>query len=145
MPERLQDSFPPGDFRLRAIFESAAIGIALVNTEGQVVESNPALQRVLGYSAEELEQLSFNDFTHPDHMKADWRLFRELINGERDFYQIEKRYRRKDSQIIWGRLTASLIRSEGGGAPYALGIVEDVTQRKQQEEALQRGLPLWTS
>jgi PAS domain S-box-containing protein len=121
--------------RLRTIFEGAALGIALSDMEGRILESNQALQMMLGYRAEELVGRAFPEFTHPEDVDADLELFRELMTGERDEYSLDKRYVRKDGAVIWGNLTASLVRG-GGQALYAVHMIEDVTQRKQFQEAL---------
>ena len=120
--------------RFRTIFEGAAIGIALVDTAGRPVQSNPALQRMLGYTEQELRRMAFVEFTHPADRALDWALFRELFAGKRDHYQMEKRYIRKDGRIIWGRLTVS--RPRGEERSYVIGMVEDITERKRAEEAL---------
>src|SRR5215472_5532088 len=90
--------------RFRATFENAGIGIALVDPQARPVKSNPTLQKILGYSDEELRRMSFTEFTHPDDRNLDMELYRELTGGTRDQYQIEKRYVRKDGQVIWGYL-----------------------------------------
>src|SRR5262245_10964806 len=104
--------------------------------EGHPVRANPALERILGYSADELAQMVFTDFTHPDDAAADWGLFEELVAGRRDTYQLQKRYFRKDGRLIWGDLAVSLIRDEDGNPSYGIGMVTDVTERKKAEEAL---------
>jgi PAS domain S-box-containing protein len=115
--------------RFRAIFEAAAIGIGLFDLDGRPVETNLAFQQLLGYSAEELRGMPFPAFTHPEDLEADLALARELIAGQRDTYQIEKRYVRKDGAVIWGRLTVSLVRDAAGTPRYAIGMVEDITER----------------
>jgi PAS domain S-box-containing protein len=117
-----------------AIFSSAAIGIALVDMDGHPVVSNPALERMLGYTGVELREMAFTEFTHPEDASADWDLFQELIAGDRDHYEMEKRYIRRDGQIVWGRLTVSLIRTIDGAPRFAVGMVEDVTERNRFED-----------
>jgi PAS domain S-box-containing protein len=124
--------------RFRAVFENAAIGIALVDMHGHPVESNPALQRMLGYNKTELAQMAFSNFTHPDDAKASRDLFAELCEGKRDRYQLEKRYYRKDGQIVWAQLTESLVRNQNGEPQYAIGMVEDITERKRASETLRQ-------
>src|SRR5712691_484484 len=79
----------------RAIFHDAAIGIAVVDMEGYPVRANPALERILGYSAAGLERMVFTEFTHPEDAAADWTVFQDLVAGNRDHFQLEKRYLRK--------------------------------------------------
>jgi PAS domain S-box-containing protein len=134
--KRAEEALRESEARFRAIFENAAIGIALVDMRGHPVEGNPALQTMLGYSKLELAQKAFTEFTHPADSQADWSLFTELVEGRRDQYQLDKPLYRKDGQIVWGRLSASLVRSQKGEPKYVLGTVEDISQRKQAEEAL---------
>jgi len=134
--KRMEEALRESEEWFRAIFEGAAIGIALVDMEGRPVVSNPALQEMLGYSGEELRNMVFTEFTHPDDAMADWELFKELIEGKRDYYQMDKRYYSKDGRLVWGRLTVSLIRRAGGKANLAIGMVEDITNYKHTEEIL---------
>src|ERR1051325_7550268 len=107
----------PGEAQCRAVFEAAATGVALVNVQGRPVRCNPALERILGYSEAELRAMAFPEFTHPDDLQADLDLYRSLIANERDCYQIEKRYLRKDRQIVWTRLTISVIQPRDDRSP----------------------------
>ncbi|MCX9010785.1 MAG: PAS domain S-box protein, partial [Candidatus Methanoperedens sp.] len=122
--------------RFRAIFENAAIGMALMNVEGRPIVSNPALQEMLGYSGEELRDMVLTGLTHPDDMPVETGMFKDLMAGKRDNYQIEKRYIRKDRSQFWGRLTVSPVQGEGGRPQFGIGMVEDITERKQAEELL---------
>jgi PAS domain S-box-containing protein len=131
-------SITSSEANFRAVFQDAAIGIAVVDMEGHPVRANPALERILGYSADELSRMIFTDFTHPEDTSANWTLFEELVAGDRDHYQLEKRYFRKDGELIWGQLTVSLIRDQSGDPAYAIGMVTDVTDRKRAEEAIHR-------
>jgi PAS domain S-box-containing protein len=122
----------------RAIFHDAAIGIAVVDMEGHPVRANPALERILGYSAAELQRMVFTEFTHPEDATADWTMFQDLVAGNRDHFQLEKRYFRKDGALIWGQLTVSLIRDEEGRPAYAIAMVTDITERKEAQEAIHK-------
>ena len=122
--------------RYRAVFASAAIGIALVDLAGRLVEGNPALLRMLGYGGDELCGVPFPAVTHPGDVLADQHLYDELVLGRRDYYELEKRYLRKDGQIAWGHLTVSLIRDATGKPQYSIGMVKDITGRKQAEALL---------
>jgi diguanylate cyclase (GGDEF)-like protein/PAS domain S-box-containing protein len=125
--------------RFRTIFESAPIGIVRTDTEGRQVEANPALVRMLGYTAAELAEMDFQGYTHPDDVPTCGRLFGELITGERDWYQVEKRFFHKDGQTIWSLVTAQLVRDPADGTPaYAIAMIQDITKRKAAEEGLLR-------
>ncbi len=124
------------DKRYRAIFNAAAIGILQCTTEGRVIESNPALQRMLGYTREELRGMHFRDFTHPDDLAGDLALFQEMVEGQRDYYQIELRYTGKHDISGWVLLTVSLVSGQDGRPASVIGMVEDVTERKRTEQQL---------
>jgi len=141
--------------RFRATFDHAGIGMALVGNDGEVLEANAALLRLLGYAPGELLGNTVAGFTHPDDMATDMALFQELLAGERASYRVEKRYLRKDGGVVWGDLTVSLVRAPGGEPLYAVGMVEDVTERKRTERLLRESeqrfrllfernpLPMW--
>ncbi|HEY6689634.1 MAG TPA: PAS domain S-box protein [Rubrobacter sp.] len=122
--------------RFRAVFDRAAIGMALVNAEGRLMESNPALQEMLGYSDELLRGMHFADLTHPEDVVADAARFEELVAGDIDRFRLEKRYVRKDGSLMWGCLTSSSVPGTGGAPWFMVGMVEDVTERKEAETAL---------
>lgn len=117
--------------RFRAIFEQANLGIKLLDSQGKIVASNPAFQKMLGYSEKELRQMTYIDLTAPMDRWRHKALLDELLAGERDQFRIEKRYLCKDNSLIWGRLSMSLFRDKEGHAAYAIGIVENVTRQKQ--------------
>jgi PAS domain S-box-containing protein len=134
--KRTKTDLRQSEAQLRVIFESATIGIALTDLEGRPIRCNPAFEMLLGYTEAELCQMTFPQFTHPDDVQADWDLFRSLVSGQRDHYEIEKRYIRKDGQVVWGRLIVSLAQPPPGEASFAVRMVEDITAQKAAQEAL---------
>lgn len=135
---QVEEMLRESEERFRAIFDRAAIGIALVDMQGRFAKTNPAMQRLLGFSEGELYGARFTDFTHPEDRDTDWGLFKELVENKREHYQREKRHIRKDGSLIWTRLTVSLIRRVDGEPLFAVGMVEDVTERKRAEMELER-------
>jgi PAS domain S-box-containing protein len=127
----MEESLRESERRFKAMFDNAAIGMALVDLTGRPVMTNLSLQQMLGYSAAELQAMVFTEFTHPDDAAADMELYQELVAGRRDYYQLEKRYFHRDGRIIWGNLTVSMIRNQAGQPQFAVGMVEDITERKQ--------------
>ena len=124
--------------RFRTIFESSTVGIVRVDREGRLIEANPAMEQMLGYSAAELADLSFSEYTHPDDIPRNLQLFNEMLEGKRDSYQLEKRYFRRDGQMIWTQLTAALERDADGAPRCGISMIENITERKIAEEALRR-------
>ncbi len=126
------------DARYRALFENPVIGIRIssVAEGGRIVEANPAYQRMLGYSAAELAERTVFDLTHPDDLARNRQLYTELTAGERDSYQMEKRFLRKDGAAFWGLLTVHTISDESGRGTHHIGLVEDVSAYRRSQEEL---------
>jgi len=122
--------------RFRKIFEEAAIGMCMVNLEGYLLDSNPALQEMLGYQKDELYRKFFIDISHSEDQERHSRLFQELTGGKRDAYQMEKRFLRLDGQTVWGQLTVSLVKDAAGKKQFAIAMIEDIQLRKQAEEEI---------
>jgi len=121
----------------QALFESAAIGIAVIDTEGRPVQANAAFLDMFGYTAEEMHRMSFRDVTYPADLEADLEMRERLIRGEQAYYRLDKRYVRKGGELMWGRLTVSLIRDPLGAPSHAIATVEDVTDSVLARAALE--------
>lgn len=116
--------------RFRAMFNQAAVGITLVALNGKFLQVNPALCDITGYSQEELIQMSFQDITHPDDLAVDWEQAGRVLTKEISGYSLEKRYIRKDGSVVWVNLTSSAVWDIHGQAKYAVGIIEDISERQ---------------
>jgi diguanylate cyclase (GGDEF)-like protein/PAS domain S-box-containing protein len=116
------------------VYEGAPIGVALISSEGRVIESNPALQEMLGYTSDELASMTISDYTHPDDIENDIELFSDLMAGSRESYRLEKRYLRSDGETVWGQDTASLHRDVDGKPKFAILMMENITERKLADE-----------
>jgi two-component system cell cycle sensor histidine kinase/response regulator CckA len=125
--------------RFRRVFEEGPLGLALVGKDYRFLKVNGALCQMVGYSEAELLQMSFADITHPDDLRANIELAEKVFKREIPFYQLQKRYVRKNGEIIWIKLTASVLRDQRDEALYGLGMIEDMTEiRRTQEETLAR-------
>src|SRR5216684_1598461 len=143
------------DLRFRAMFEGAAIGIGICQLDGRILEANPALSGMLGYSQQELTGTHAGELypehrheigceigresgrdIYPDKFSPDERLLGELLRGERGSFEIEKRYRRKDGSELWGHLTVSLGRDERREPAFLIAMLADATERRRVEEHL---------
>lgn len=123
--------------RWQAFFENTSVGIVITNQDGRFVRANPAYQHMLGYSERELAHMSYIDLTVEADRKGNLLLADELAAGLRQSMQIQKRYRRKDGQIIWVNVSGNIIPlGTSPGSYYLAAIVQDVTERKRAEDAL---------
>jgi diguanylate cyclase (GGDEF)-like protein/PAS domain S-box-containing protein len=123
--------------RFRLLFERASVGIISVNREGRAVEANPAVERMLGYEPGELIGVSFATFTHPDDVTASEQAYRQMVEDGRTSYQYEKRLVRRDGEVIWCRVGVWTEAGSPASGDVAIATLEDVTQRKLAELALQ--------
>jgi PAS domain S-box-containing protein len=117
-------------------FENAAIGMALVLPNGYFLRVNESLCELLGYSDAELLKLSFQDITLAEDIAADLEYIQALLENQRSSYQMEKRYFHKQGHIVWVLLSVSLVWGEQDNPLFFIAQIEDITQRKQAEEAL---------
>ena len=131
-----EEALRQSEARFRSIFEGAALGIAVVDLKRRILMSNPRMEKLLGYTAEELRGTDKVDYTYPLDQPATLELYRTLLNGEQDTAQMEKRYVRKDGQVMWGSLTVSLVRDAQGNPLFAVSMIEEITHRKQMEAEL---------
>lgn len=134
--KRTEVALQESEARFRTIFERSAIGIGVSALDGLLLQTNPALSQILGYSWEELRHMHFTDYTHPDDLATDLELFKELVARKRNHYEMEKRFIHKDGQLVWGRLTVSLVTDSFGQPKFTISMIEDITERKQTEKVL---------
>ncbi len=129
-----QAALKESELRFRGTFENAAVGIAHVGLEGRWLRVNERLLEIVGYRRAELVQMTFQDITHPDDLDADLALFAQLKAGDIDSYSLDKRYYRKDGEVVWVEITVSMQEASGQSGPYIIAVVEDITQRKLAED-----------
>ncbi|WP_460201791.1 PAS domain S-box protein [Scytonema sp. NUACC21] len=115
----------------RAIVENASMGIGLVEMYGRIVEANPVLCQMLGYSQQELYGKNFTDyiFNHP----GDLEIYQELLSGDKKRLDMEKCFLHRDGQPVWGHLSISLIPDTNGEPQFYLVTIQDITKRKETE------------
>lgn len=129
----LQDS----EARFRAMFHEAAIGIGLGDMESRILDVNPAMTRMFGYTDEEFRSLRVGELAHPDDAPEVWRLYERLVRGELDSFRVEKRFYRRSGEEIIGNLTLSLVRDADGEPAYQVAMLEDVTERHALQSRLE--------
>ncbi|MBW4505203.1 MAG: PAS domain S-box protein [Scytonematopsis contorta HA4267-MV1] len=125
--------------KFRATFERAAVGIAHVNLDGRWLRVNQKVCEIVGYSSEEMLQLTFQDITHPDDLEEDLNYVRRLFAGEIDSFTMEKRYIHKDGSIVWVEITPTLWRDDNTHEPkYYIAVIEEIAERKKAQDELKK-------
>ncbi|MFC9699315.1 putative bifunctional diguanylate cyclase/phosphodiesterase [Streptomyces sp. NPDC056943] len=116
--------------RFRAVFDGAAIGIGIADLDGNVLEVNETLTRMFGGMEGQVRSRNVSEWVHPEDGPHVWKLYDELVRGERESYRVEKPYYRGDGTVLWTNLTVSLLRDAEGRPQYQLALMEDTTERR---------------
>ncbi|MFK7920571.1 MAG: PAS domain S-box protein [Bacteroidia bacterium] len=124
--------------QFESYYNNTLVGINVVDIHGQVINANPAFERIIGYTLEELKQLAFRELTHPDDIVPNHALRQKVINQETSSYTMTKRYIRKDGKIIWVNVTVSALPNQSGEIVELLGTVVDISEEKIATERLQQ-------
>ncbi len=135
---RAAENLPVSEERWQAIFENSFVGIALTDEAGFFLAANAAYRRMLGYDEAELRTLSLIDVTHADDREGNRALVTELLERKREEFLLEKRCRRRDGTVIWVRSGVFLVPSADGKSRFIMAIDEDITERRQLQDELQR-------
>ena len=122
--------------KFRHTFELASIGKSLTSLDGKLVDVNDAFCKMIGYSKDELATINFSEITYPDDLEASKEIVRSLLAGEKETFRIEKRYVRKDGNVIWTDVNAMVLKDLGGKPEYFITHIIDITERKLTEEKI---------
>lgn len=122
--------------RFLRVFDEGPLGLVITDLEERIQQVNRRFCKTLGYSEHEIIALGVQGITHPDDRERQRSLGARLLHGEIPYFTIEKRYLRKDGQVIWGQLTVSLLRNAEGQPTHALGMIEDITDHRRAVQAL---------
>ncbi len=134
---RMEDVLRTSEKQFRTLYEQAPLGIALIDSHtGQFLQINPRYCEILGRTQEEMLKLNFQSVTHPDDLQADLDNMKKLLSGQSRFFKMEKRYVRTDGSVVWVSLTVVPMWGEGEHPDCHIAMVDDITERKQAEEAL---------
>lgn len=136
--KRAEEALRASEERFRTTFEKAAVGMYLCSLDGRILQVNPAFCRILGYEEAELLRRDFQSITHPDDLQCNLPRLTQLIQGEVASLFIEKRHLHKDGSFIWVHASVSVLHDYVGQPTQLLAMVQDITERKRAEEALQR-------
>ncbi len=132
--KRSENALRQSEERFKATFEQAAVGIVHATLDGRFMKANRKFCEIVGYSQEELHDMTFMDITYEHDLHSDMTNMTKLLEGSINYFSMEKRYLKKDGDIVWVNLTVSAINQIEGDLTYVMGVVEDVTNRIKAEE-----------
>jgi diguanylate cyclase (GGDEF)-like protein/PAS domain S-box-containing protein len=135
---RVKNELLNSELRFRSTFENAGIGIGLLSEDSRLLDANPVMCEMFGYTREELIGRSTDELTHPEDRRIDYGMVMDLVKSKAPSVQREIRYYRSDGRLFWGRLTISLVRSQVGRSVYGIVMLEDITEQRQISEELLR-------
>ena len=143
------------EHHFRSYFERAMVGMAATSPSKGWLEVNPALLEMMGYTTAEFAGKTWAELTHPDDLAEDVAQFEQLLAGKLDGYSMEKRFFRKNGEIVWTVMAVQAVRHPDGSVNYCVAIIEDISDRKRDEKALKQSeehyrllfhsnpLPMW--
>ncbi len=123
--------------RFRTAFEEGVIPMAITSLTGDFIRTNHAFSVLTGYSEKELHKMNFRQLTHPDDLKANISGFYKLLNRELASFRMEKRYLRKNGEIIWVDMSTAPVRNKSGNMEYMVTHIQDINERKKAEAELE--------
>ncbi|MFE2937860.1 putative bifunctional diguanylate cyclase/phosphodiesterase [Streptomyces sp. NPDC059255] len=125
-----EDALHATQTRFHAVFEGAAIGIGIGDLDGNVLEVNDTLTQMFGGLEHHVRSRNISEWVHPEDSPHVWRMYGELVRGEREHFRVEKAFYRNDGTVLWTNLTLSLLRDAEGAPQYQLALMEDTTERR---------------
>jgi len=136
--KHIEDALRRNEARFKAIFDHAGVGIVLIDAQGRMLQANARWSEMTGYSAEELTQMTLADFSHPEEMPTIREHFDKFVMGDISSFQLEGTYIRKDGSIFVGQLLVTAVCDAGGVFQKDIGVLIDITQRKEAEAQLRK-------
>ncbi len=134
--KRAEDALKASEERYRNIFEHGPLGIVIVDSDLRFTKVNSSFCNMLGYTEEELMNMTINDITHPEDMDESLEKAHRIFTNDVKSYSIRKRYVKRNGEYIWANLTVAMLNEDSKNNSYTLAMVEDITDHKRAEEAL---------
>lgn len=133
-----EEALRESEMRFRSVFDNAAVGISVAALDGKHLAVNQALCQMLGYTENELQVLTFQEITHPDDLEIDLYHYQKLLSNEIDGFHIEKRFRHKNRQFIWGLMSVSIVRDPENQPMYDIALIQNINELKTTQQELYR-------
>ncbi len=134
--KRAQAELAESEKRFRAMFENTSVGIVLTSLDRRILQINEAAVRITGYSRDEVMNIHPATMAIPEDRFIGQETLTEMLAGKRDSMTVERRFRRKNQDIYWGRVTYSLVRDQSGNPLYLIALVEDINDQKLAAEKM---------
>jgi PAS domain S-box-containing protein len=135
--KRVEEVLRESEARFRSYFELPLIGIAITSPEKGWIEVNDKICSMMGYSRDELLRTTWAELTHPEDLVADVEQFNQVLAGHIDSYSMDKRFFRKNGEVLWASIAVGCVRDSGGMVKYIVALGLDITERKRVEKVLQ--------
>jgi PAS domain S-box-containing protein len=136
--KKAEDALRESEARFRSYFDLPFHGIAITSPERGWIQVNDRLCSIMGYSRDEIVRLTWSEMTHPDDLAPDLEQFNRVLSGQTDQYNMDKRFIRKDGEVIWTNISVGCVRKSDGSVDHVVAMVEDITSVKLAEEALRQ-------
>lgn len=136
LEKRSANELKQSEARFQAIFDNVAVGVAVMTLGRRPIAFNATTEKIIGYNVEELREVDPRLLAVSEDRGIDTQLFQDLIEGKRNSYVMERRYRHKDGRIFWARVNYSLVCDLDGQPDYLIGIIEDIDDQKRAAERL---------
>lgn len=136
--KQVEEALQQSERRFRSYFEQGLLGMAISDREMRWIEVNDRFCDIFGYSKEEVLQRKITDFVHHDDLDAFLQSYRQILSGGTDHYTVGRRYLRKDGKVVYLNIFVRVFRSADGTADHFLALLDDVTERKEAEEAIRQ-------
>jgi len=133
---RVENALRESEARFRSTFQDAPIGMTVVSADNRILQANRAHSEFLGYSEQELAGTSILDVTYPEDRAETSKVTRQMREGGARIERYQKRYVRRNGEVVWGEVSVSIIRDADGKLSYTIAQIVDITARKRAEEAL---------
>lgn len=130
---QVQEAFRRSESIFRSYFELSLVGIAIISPEKGWIEVNDELCKILGYSQVELCQMTWVELTHPDDLQTDLECFNRVMQGEQEGYSLDKRFIRKNGEIVHASISTRCSRRRDGSIDYFVALVQNISERVQNE------------
>ena len=136
MRKKAEQSLEESEERFRLSFDNANIGMALLDLEGRFLTVNKKMCDIFGYNREELENMTVSDVTHPEDLDISLTFIQRAVSGQVENTAFDKKYIHKHGHTLWGKVASSIVRNIKGVPQYFITHIQDISEQKQSEKAL---------